>query len=91
MVRIPPEWDHGAITLDGQTHGEEDSIVCVHWMTRCLQWNLCSKASIYMLDRKTSDIADSQRNDVSEVAMSHYHKAKRKAGNTFVFFQICRE
>ena len=30
MVWIPPGWDHETITLEGQVHGEEDNVMCVH-------------------------------------------------------------
>ena len=53
MVWIPPGWDHESIPLEGQVHGEEDNVVCVHWMTWCLLWNLFKEASKTFLSGKT--------------------------------------
>ena len=85
MLWIPPGLDHEAITLEGQAHREENSVVCVHWMTWCLPWNLCRKASRDLFGGKTSHSAAPPRNDVLAVVMIHCCEARRKAGNNFFF------
>ena len=90
MVWIPPGWDHESITLEGQAHGEDDAVLCVHWMTWCLPWSQCAEASRDLMLGKTggrTEIKGELRESVSSMVTEHHDKANKKVGKK-VFFGI---
>ena len=90
MVWIPHGWDHKAITLEGWVHGEDNNILCVHWMTWCLPWSQCAEASRDLMLGKTggrTEIKGELRESVSSMVMEHHDKANQKAGKK-VFLEL---